>query len=126
MEVAPRRPNGWGKAIRLRKHAQYCRVQSKGRRIGGKFLLVIFAPSSFLDVRFGLTVSKHVGNAVTRNRVKRRLRDILRHQKSTLSRSSLDVVWIAKAEAASASYHALKQEVISLMQRILRSRSCTR
>ena len=126
MDVAPRRPFGWGKAVRLRKHAQYCRVQSRGRRIGGKFLLVIFAPSSFLDVRFGLTVSKHVGNAVTRNRVKRRLRDILRHQKATLLGSGLDVVWIAKAEAASTSYDALRLEVTSLMQRIARSRSCTR
>lgn len=126
MDVAPRRPFGWGKAVRLRKHAQYCRVQSRGRRIGGKFLLVIFAPSSFLDVRFGLTVSKHVGNAVTRNRVKRRLRDILRHQKATLMGSGLDVVWIAKAEAASTSYDALRLEVTALMQRIARSRSCTR
>ena len=124
MDVTPRRPFGWGKAVRLRKHAQYCRVQSKGRRIGGKFLLVIFAPSSFLDVRFGLTVSKHVGNAVTRNRVKRRLRDILRHQKATLMGSGLDVVWIAKAEAASTSYDALRLEVTTLMQRIVRLRSC--
>lgn len=122
MEVSPRRENGWGKAIRLRKHAQFCRVQSKGRRIGGKFLLVIFAPSAFLDVRFGLTVSKRVGNAVVRNRVKRRLRDILRHHKTLLS--GLDVVWIAKAEAASASHAMLQADILDLMDRIVRSRSC--
>lgn len=122
MEITPCRPYGWGKAVRLRKHAQYCRVQSRGRRIGGKFLLVIFAPSSFLTVRFGLTVSKRVGNAVTRNKVKRRLRDILRHQKSVLG--GLDVVWIARAEAASASYEALKNDVVELMERIVRGRTC--
>ena len=125
MENHPRRPFGWGKAVRLRKHAQYCRVQSKGRRMGGKFLLVIFAPSSFLDVRLGITVSKHVGNAVTRNRVKRRLRDILRHEKSALAGIGLDVVWIAKLEAASTSYEALHREVKELMDRILRSRLCS-
>lgn len=122
MEFTPRRKlYGWGKAVRLRKHAQYCRVQSRGRRIGGKFLLVIFAPSSFLGVRFGLTVSKRVGNAVTRNKVKRRLRDILRHHKTVLG--DLDVVWIARAEAASASHALLKCEVLELMRRI-QERSC--
>jgi len=124
MEDAPRRPYGWGKAVRLRKHAQYCRVQSKGRRIGGKFLLTVFAPSSFLDVRFGLTVSKHVGNAVTRNRVKRRLRDILRHHKDALKGCGIDVVWIAKADAASASYKSLESEVLGLIARILRIQTC--
>ncbi|MBQ9243393.1 MAG: ribonuclease P protein component [Proteobacteria bacterium] len=121
MEVTPGRRFGWGKSIRLRKHAQYCRVQSKGRRIGGKFLLVIFAPSSFLGVRFGLTVSKKVGKAVVRNKVKRRLRDILRHHQAVLG--GLDVVWIAKADAASASYASLEREVVALLDRIHRSQS---
>ena len=124
MDVTPCRPYGWGKSVRLRKHAQFCRVQSKGRRIGGKFLLVIFAPSSFLGVRFGLTVSRHVGNAVTRNRIKRRLRDILRHQKSALK--GLDVVWIARNQAATANYDGLRQEVSYLIGRIVKSCSCTR
>ncbi len=119
MEITPCRQYGWGKAVRLRKHAQYCRVQSKGRRLGGKFLFAIFAPSSILNARFGLTVSKRVGNAVIRNRVKRRLRDILRHHKTVLG--GLDVVWIAKAEAASASYHQLQHDVSELMERILKS-----
>ena len=114
MEASPRRRFGWGKAFRLRKHAQFCRVQSKGRRLGGKFLLVIFAPSSFLAVRFGITVSKKVGNAVTRNRVKRLLRDILRHRKDVLR--GLDVVWIAKAEAASATHAQLEADVAELME----------
>lgn len=85
-------------------------------------MLVIFAPCSFLNVRFGLTVSKRVGNAVVRNKVKRRLRDILRHHKTVLG--GLDVVWIARQEAAEASYKALQQDVLSLMERIARSREC--
>ena len=122
MEDTPRRPFGWGKAVRLRKHAQFSRVQSKGRRMGGKFLIVIFAPSSFLGVRFGLTVSKRVGCAVTRNRVKRRLRDILRQNKEALDSMQADVVCIAKQEAASASYQALKQDILDIFQRACRSR----
>ncbi len=122
MEVTPRRKFGWGKAVRLRKHAQFSRVQSKGRRMGGKFLIVIFAPSSFLGIRFGLTVSKRVGCAVTRNRIKRRLRDILRQNKDALAPMHVDVVCIAKQDAANASYHALKQDILDIFQRASRSR----
>lgn len=122
MESAPRRKYGWGKAIRLRKHAQFSRIQSRGRRMGGKFLIVIFAPSSFVHVRHGLTVSKRVGNAVTRNRVKRRLRDILRHKEMQLS--GFDFVWIAKTNAASAAYHELARDVDLLFERLGRSCSC--
>ena len=120
MKVTPH--FGWGKAVRLRKHAQFSRVQSKGRRIGGKFLIVFFAPSSFLGVRFGLTVSKRVGCAVVRNRVKRRLRDILRQNKNQLDPAQLDVVCIARAEAAKASYHALKKDILDIFERAKKGR----
>ena len=122
MISTPNRTFGWGKAVRLRKHAQYCRVQSKGRRVGGKFLLLIFSPSSLVHARFGLTVSKRVGKAVIRNKVKRRLREILRHHKNVLC--GLDVVVIAKNNAASASFVSLKQDVTELLERILRSCPC--
>ena len=122
MNITPNRTFGWGKAVRLRKHAQYCRVQSKGRRVGGKFLLFIFSPSSLVHARFGLTVSKRVGKAVIRNKVKRRLREILRHHKNVLC--GLDVVVIAKNNAASASFVSLKQDVTELLERILRSCLC--
>ena len=122
MFVTPRRTYGWGRAIRLRKHAQFCRVQSKGRRLGGKFILVIFAPSSFAGVRHGLTVSKRVGNAVTRNRIKRRLRDILRHHNSLCH--GFDLVWIAKSNTSQANYAELRMDVEPLLQRILRSLPC--
>ena len=122
MNEAPRRPYGWGKAIRLRKHAQFSRVQSKGRRLGGKFLLLIFAPKSVPGVRHGLTVSKRVGNAVTRNKVKRRLRNILRTQ--NVSTLSVDLVWIARPDAANAKYADLHAEVYDLLERLKRHLSC--
>lgn len=118
----PRRLYGWGKAIRLRKHTQFSRIQSKGRRLSGKFLLLVFLPSSQLAVRHGLTVSKRVGNAVTRNRVKRRLRNILRLHTTLLSR--IDCVWIARANAANAKYADLKSDVDDIYARLQRISQC--
>lgn len=118
MEITPRRKFGWGKAVRVRKHAQFCRIQSKGRRFGGEFVLAICSFSQCGHVRHGLTVSKRVGNAVTRNRVKRRLRSILRLHPQTFS--ACDIVWIAKTNAACASYRKMESDILRIADRVSR------
>lgn len=59
--------------------------------------------------RFGLTVSRKVGNAVVRNRVKRSLREAIRKGWSALT--AVDVVFIARPSAATASSMQLASEV---------------
>jgi ribonuclease P protein component len=67
-------------------------------------------------VRIGLTVSRKVGNAVVRNRVKRWLREAVRTQRSGLP--PVDVVWIARPSAASAGSAALQSQVALVISRI--------
>lgn len=91
--------------------------------MGAKHLLVVFAPSSFISVRHGITVSKRVGNAVVRNKVKRRLRELMRHNKAVLP--AFDLVWIAKSSARTATFEELKADVTSLIVRIEKVVSCS-
>ena len=79
-------------------------------------MLLIFTPSSILCPRFGITVSKKCGHAVTRNKIKRRLRDILRHLKSSIV-GEADYVLIARSDAANASYQVLSDDVRALFER---------
>ena len=64
--------------------------------------------------RFGFAVGKRVGNAVVRNRTKRRLREILRHLPVD---QGWDILVSARPGAASADYRALRLVIISLLQR---------
>jgi ribonuclease P protein component len=86
------------KSARLRKRREYLAVQETGTKVHGKhFVAVVTAPSeSAPSGRAGITVSKKVGNAVTRNRIKRLVREALRHRRWV----GCDVVIIAKPSAA--------------------------
>jgi ribonuclease P protein component len=64
--------------------------------------------------RFGFLVSKRLGNAITRNRVKRQLRDIVRQAPL---KPGWDAVFIARKGAEKARYQQLKQAADNLLQR---------
>ena len=80
-------------------------------------LLCLFVPSPEADSRFGITVSRKVGNAVTRNRVKRWLREAIRHERDGLH-GVWDVVFIAHPQAASSSAASVRADVRAALSRI--------
>jgi ribonuclease P protein component len=64
--------------------------------------------------RYAFAISKRVGNAVTRNRIKRRLREVLRLSALT---EGYDIVIVARPAAAETDFQALKTELTLLMKR---------
>ena len=65
------------KQFRLKKRAAFAYVYRKGEKASARDLLLLSAKSKE-GLKIGLSVSKKVGNAVTRNRVKRLLREAIR------------------------------------------------
>jgi len=83
---------------------------------------VLYSANDTNAARFGLTVSKRVGTAVVRNRLKRRLRESLRRRKSAVT--AVDLVIIAKPSAASLDYESLDKEMASILERLGRDGAC--
>ena len=95
---------------RLRRRVDYRRVQDQGRRIHRGCLVALVLPGESSRTRVGITVSRKVGNAVIRNRVKRHLREAIRHQQDGVA-GLWDVVFIARASAAQATGAELARQV---------------
>jgi len=96
----------------LTKPQQYALVYSKGSSRASKSVVIKVLPNGLTLSRFGLSVSKRVGNAVMRNKVKRRLREILR---ITPVKQGYDIIVIARPVAAEADYAGLKRSVEGLL-----------
>ena len=93
-------PHKFPKDARLRKRREYLAVQRGGATFHGRYFLTVVLPGPQPRGRVGITVSKRVGNAVTRNRIKRWVREHVRHNRAAFVPAATDVVVIAKASAA--------------------------
>ncbi|PRP95691.1 Ribonuclease P protein component [Enhygromyxa salina] len=66
--------------------------------------------------RLGITVTRKVGNAVVRNRIKRLVREVFRQHRARLP-PGLDIVWVAKQQAAGATFAAVLDDFEALLRR---------
>ena len=98
----------------LTKPQQYALVYNKGRSWVSGLVVMKALPNGLTLSRYGLSVSKRIGKAVTRNRVKRLLREILR---MTPLKTGWDIVLIARPAVTTASYATLKKSVENLLSR---------
>ena len=110
---------------RLRDSESFRAAVRRGRRSGSRTLVVhLFTPGvedagdASSPARVGFVVSKAVGNAATRNRVKRRLRHLAREHVSSLPGSAVLVVR-ALPESAAATYAQLGADLDRCLGRVL-------
>ena len=106
------------KPARLKKAREFQHVRRQGRSAGTALLTLGWAANGLTCCRMGYAVGKRVGGAVIRNRIKRRLREIIRLQiKAGHLTPGYDLVFIARPGAAQATSEQLATDVIHLLRR---------
>ena len=109
---------------RLRKHADYQRVYREGRRQSLPLLTYFFAaradaPEDAASPRVGLTTGRVLGKAVERNRIKRRMRSVVRAQLQLLS-GPIDVVLHPRRQVLEAEFAAIERDVARAFAAVMR------
>jgi ribonuclease P protein component len=99
---------------RLTRASEYERVKRDGFMRRGNLLMLNALPvENSGPWRAGFVTSRRIGSAVVRNRVRRRLREIVRRHQHDM-REDFWIVLVARRDAANASYRALEHEWLRL------------
>ena len=103
---------------RLKQRADFL-AAAKGARVpAGPFVLQARERGDAAAPRFGFTVSKKVGTAVERNRVRRRLREIVRRNAALIPQSAHDYVLIGRRAALTMPFERINAEFLGAMTRL--------
>ncbi len=92
--------------VSLKENREFGRIYRKGKSIAGDCLVLYYRKNNLGINRLGLTVSKKVGKAVVRNRIRRRIKENLRLLEDQLP-LSYDFVIVARVKAAGSDYHKI-------------------
>ena len=97
----------------LKKNQDFQSVYRNGKSYANRLLVMYVLENNLDKNRLGISVSKKVGNSVVRHHVTRLVRESYRLQENIFNRG-LDIVVVARANAASASFREIESALLHL------------
>lgn len=110
-------PNAFPQSRRIRRRGEFQHVFETGRRAHGRLLTLVAAGAKGPSTRLGVVASRKFGNAVTRNRAKRLIREVFRVESQP--QAALDLVVIPKAGLADAAIRAIATDYRVTLKRLI-------
>jgi ribonuclease P protein component len=102
--------------FRLRSSTDFKRVRRLGKLYAHPLIVLIKHPNEVNISRFGVAAGRSIGNAVERNRSKRRIREIIRIQIPKIQ-TGWDIIFLARQPMKDASFAELQAAVDQLIER---------
>ena len=100
----------------MRKRADFL-AANRGLRIARPGFVLLAQPNGLDQMRFGITVTKKIGNAVVRNRMKRRFRELLRELLPSVGLPAHDHVLIGRDGGAERDFAKMREELAMALSR---------
>src|SRR5690554_2489728 len=103
------------KKYRLRKNIEFKKVYSGGKNYWNRNLTLFVKKNKLEETRFGITVTKKISNAVVRNKIRRRIKEIYRENFYKI-KSGYDLIFIPKKNVIDISYKELESAMIHILK----------
>ena len=104
------------KINRLKKRYQFSYVYKYGEHVSGNYIVLYFTTSKTKTMKVGFAVTKKVGHAVVRNKIRRRLREIVKNQLQNL-KQNYNIIVVAKDSITNARFDELANEFNKLIKK---------
>ena len=105
------------RTVPIRKNAGFIRVYRRGKYWAGKFMVLYVLHNDSNELRLGISVSKKIGKSVTRNRVRRLIRENYRLLEGNIG-TGMDLVFNARASDSLPDFYAIGKEMQYLLKKL--------
>jgi ribonuclease P protein component len=104
------------KKHRLLKRKEFSYIFNRGKHFSAKLVTLNYVPSKLPQFKIGFSVSKKIGKAVIRNKVKRRMREVVRSIQH-LIKDEYNYIFVARVGIEAASYDQIKQTILYCLEK---------
>lgn len=101
----------------LKKDKDFRKVYQQGKSFANKYLVIYIMKNNLDESRVGVSVSKKVGKAVIRNKVKRRIKEAFRILVDKDIKKGYDIVFIARVSSSECEYKDIEKSVVNLCKK---------